>query len=157
MVVILIFPIASDITAPLPPSLPSPTQQQIHPSTSQQSLRPPQKPNTSNDCDQRKSYYYGGTEHTNAVHCSSRKSESPNLRSCNVIHARKPQNVATTEAQKSKATAKPNNIRHVTRVNISDVYSQIDVDGNVEPVTKEGKKIIAKINLLSLYFMFHFH
>lgn len=142
MVVILIFPIASDITAPLPPSLPSPTQQQIHPSSSQQSLRLPQKPNTSNGCDQRTSYYYGDTEHTNAVH---RQSESPNLRRANVTHARKPPSVATTEAQKSKATAKPNNIRHVTRVNISDVYSQIDVDGNVEPVTKEGKKITLEI------------
>lgn len=30
------------------------------------------------------------------------------------------------------------NVRHVTRVNFSDVYSQVEFDENVEPVTKEG-------------------
>lgn len=39
----------------------------------------------------------------------------------------------------------PNNnknfVRHITRVNISDVYSQIECNdgGGVEPITKEGK------------------
>lgn len=41
---------------------------------------------------------------------------------------------ATTTATTSK-----NFVRHITRVNISDVYSQIEIDGDVEPVTKEGK------------------
>lgn len=40
----------------------------------------------------------------------------------------------------SATTAKSKNyVRHVTRVNISDVYSQIETDGDVEPVTKEGR------------------
>lgn len=30
-------------------------------------------------------------------------------------------------------------VRHVTRVNISDVYSQVELDGSSEPVTKEGE------------------
>lgn len=41
---------------------------------------------------------------------------------------------ATTTATTSK-----NYVRHITRVNISDVYSQIEIDGEAEPVTKEGK------------------
>lgn len=32
-----------------------------------------------------------------------------------------------------------NFIRHVTRVNISDIYSQVEIDGDAEPVTKEGE------------------
>lgn len=36
-------------------------------------------------------------------------------------------------------------IRHITRINISDVYSQIELGSertSADPVTKEGKKII---------------
>lgn len=43
---------------------------------------------------------------------------------------------ATTTA----TTSKKDRVRHITRVNISDVYSQIEIDGDVEPVTKEGKQ-----------------
>lgn len=32
-----------------------------------------------------------------------------------------------------------NFVRHVTRINISDVYSQVEFDGDNEPVTKEGE------------------
>lgn len=58
---------------------------------------------------------------------------------------------ANTKTNKTAASAnyntnnnKPNNnknyVRHITRVNISDVYSQIECnDGDVEPITKEGK------------------
>lgn len=44
------------------------------------------------------------------------------------------QNTATT----SSLSSSKNYVRHVTRVNISDVYSQIEIDGEIEPVTKEG-------------------
>lgn len=42
-------------------------------------------------------------------------------------------------ASATTSTTSKNVVRHVTRVNISDVYSQIEIDGDVEPVTKEGK------------------
>lgn len=45
----------------------------------------------------------------------------------------------TTTASATTATASKNYVRHVTRVNISDTFSQIEFDGDAEPVTKEGK------------------
>lgn len=45
----------------------------------------------------------------------------------------------TTAASATTTTASKSFVRHVTRVNISDVFSQIEVDGDIEPVTKEGK------------------
>ena len=47
----------------------------------------------------------------------------------------------TTTASATTATASKNYVRHVTRVNISDTFSQIEIDGDVEPVTKEGKSL----------------
>lgn len=34
-----------------------------------------------------------------------------------------------------------NFVRHITRVNISDVYSQIDLNDDTEPITKQGELI----------------
>lgn len=34
-----------------------------------------------------------------------------------------------------------NCVRHITRVNISDVYSQIDINDDTEPITKQGELI----------------
>lgn len=34
-----------------------------------------------------------------------------------------------------------NFVRHITRVNISDVYSQIDLNDDTEPITKQGEFI----------------
>lgn len=58
-----------------------------------------------------------------------------------INHRSSPQTGATytTTASATTATASKNCVRHVTRVNISDVFSQIEIDGDVEPVTKEGK------------------
>lgn len=159
MVVILIFPLASDITAPLSPSPPTPTvqhQQQprsssVQPSPSSQ----PQRTNPSNVCDQRKFYYYGDTIHrTKSVQSNnSHVSRNHIVRSNGTHGLRKPHKLATTEAQKSKAPHISNNIRHVSRVNISDVYSQIEVDGDVEPVTKEGK---FNRMVVTGFFFYHF-
>lgn len=52
----------------------------------------------------------------------------------NVYYPRKSQNATNLSHLPNK-----NFIRHVTRVNISDIYSQVEIDGNAEPVTKEGK------------------
>lgn len=35
-----------------------------------------------------------------------------------------------------------NFVRHITRVNISDVYSQIDLNDDTEPITKQGELIL---------------
>lgn len=45
-------------------------------------------------------------------------------------------------------------VRHVTRINISDVYSQVEVDGDSEPVTKEGKSI-STLHLISWIYIFY--
>lgn len=47
--------------------------------------------------------------------------------------------VYTPTASATTAATPKNYVRHVTRVNISDFYSQIETDGDVEPVTKEGR------------------
>lgn len=52
----------------------------------------------------------------------------------------------TTTASATTATASKNYVRHVTRVNISDTYSQIEFDGDAEPVTKEGKSFQIALN-----------
>lgn len=46
---------------------------------------------------------------------------------------------ATATTTTTTATTSKNFVRHVTRVNISDIYSQIEIDGDAEPVTKEGE------------------
>lgn len=46
---------------------------------------------------------------------------------------------ASTSATATATKETKNFVRHVTRVNISDVFSQIEFDGDAEPVTKEGK------------------
>lgn len=40
-------------------------------------------------------------------------------------------------------------VRHVTRINISDVYSQVEFDGESDPVTKEGKSSCRNNSYLS--------
>lgn len=46
---------------------------------------------------------------------------------------------ASASATATSTKDSKNYVRHVTRVNISDVFSQIEIDGDAEPVTKEGK------------------
>lgn len=48
-------------------------------------------------------------------------------------------NGATASTSASATTDSKNYVRYVTRVNISDVFSQIEIDGDAEPVTKEGE------------------
>lgn len=52
----------------------------------------------------------------------------------NLYYPRKLQNATNSSNLSNK-----NFIRHVTRVNISDIYSQVEIDGDAEPVTKEGE------------------
>lgn len=110
MVVILILPTTSDKTSP------NTTSTQV--------------------CDQ--FYLYGEQSNTNrknhANHSKCTESNSIKHDSSAISHRR----LATTEAKNEKQTTSKNNVRHVTRVNISDVYSQIEIDGDVEAVTKEG-------------------
>lgn len=47
-----------------------------------------------------------------------------------------------------------NFVRHVTRINISDIYSQVEFDGDTEPVTKEGMYTI--FILLFVYYQIRF-
>lgn len=66
---------------------------------------------------------------------NNHKSNARNFKSTeNVYYPRKSQN-----ATNSSYPSNTNFIRHVTRVNISDVYSQVEIDGEAEPVTKEGE------------------
>lgn len=58
---------------------------------------------------------------------------------------------AAYTATTTTTTSKRDRVRHITRVNISDVYSQVEIDGDAEPVTKEGKPKIM------LSFCSHFH
>lgn len=48
-------------------------------------------------------------------------------------------NGATASTSASATADSKNYVRHVTRVNISDVFSQIEFDGDAKPVTKEGE------------------
>lgn len=59
----------------------------------------------------------------------------------NVFYPRKSQNTTNSTYLSNK-----NFIRHVTRVNISDVYSQVEIDDGAEPVTKEGEFPKFRIN-----------
>lgn len=52
----------------------------------------------------------------------------------NVYYTRKSLNKTNVSYLPNK-----NFIRHVTRVNISDIYSQVEIDGDAVPVTKEGE------------------
>lgn len=61
----------------------------------------------------------------------------------NVYYPRKSQNATNSSHLPNK-----NFIRHVTRVNISDIYSQVEIDGDAEPVTKEGELFFLFIFLL---------
>lgn len=58
---------------------------------------------------------------------------------------------AAYTATTTTTTSKKDRVRHITRVNISDVYSQVEIDGDAEPVTKEGKPKLCS----SFYFHFH--
>lgn len=70
--------------------------------------------------------------------CDDNNNNSTNARDYNatenVFYPRKSQN-----ATKSSYLPNKNFLRHVTRVNISDIYSQVEIDGDAEPVTKEGE------------------
>lgn len=61
----------------------------------------------------------------------------------NIYYPRKSQNATNSSFLSNK-----NFIRHVTRVNISDIYSQVEIDGDAEPVTKEGEYLTFAIPFL---------
>lgn len=70
--------------------------------------------------------------------CDDNNNNSTNARNYNATenpyYPRKLQNATNASHLSNK-----NFIRHVTRVNISDIYSQVEFDGDAEPVTKEGE------------------
>lgn len=57
-----------------------------------------------------------------------------------------------THKNKKKNHTK-NYVRHITRVNLSDVYSQVELDGD-EPVTKEGESVLHILYFLSIFQLF---
>lgn len=57
-------------------------------------------------------------------------------------------NINNKKHHSNKHNDTKNFIRHVTRINISDIYSQVEFDGDTEPVTKEG--------MYNLYIKFNF-
>lgn len=68
-------------------------------------------------------------------------------------HHAAPDTGAYTATATTTATTSKNFVRHVTRVNISDVFSQIEIDGEAEPVTKEGKSLYAFHTLCFVLFV----
>lgn len=71
--------------------------------------------------------------------CELFTATSTTSRNVSAIDYRSSRPISTkTSTQPTTTTTTKCFVRHITRVNISDVYSQ-ELDGDDEPVTKEGK------------------
>lgn len=122
----------------------------ILPSSSEQTP-PPSSSSTVNGCDQFRlngAHIINNNNNNHHGYRNRNRTSAPKRITfqTDTINQRSAPGTESFTTAATTATASKSYVRHVTRVNISDVYSQIEIDGEVKPVTKEGKSFHMKIH-----------